>query len=131
MGYKTVLVHCDASKLVSHRLVVAADLAQRFGACLVGLHVRRPLETSVFFDSGYVTADFIKIYDEGVEADETRALAAFAEATAPGEAAAACAAGLAPPAGEGLSSSFGARAPMFAMSWPMRIFPSKAGRSKM
>ena len=27
MGYKTVLVHCDASKLVSHRLVVAADLA--------------------------------------------------------------------------------------------------------
>jgi len=81
MGYKTVLVHCDASKLVSHRLVVAADLAQRFGACLVGLHVRRPLETSVFFDSGYVTADFIKIYDEGVEADETRALAAFAEAT--------------------------------------------------
>src|SRR6185312_3312089 len=45
------------------------------------LHVRRPLETSVFFDSGYVTGDFIKIYGEGVEADETRASAAFVEAT--------------------------------------------------
>jgi hypothetical protein len=58
-------------------------------------------------------------------------LAAFAEATAPGEAAAPCGAGLAPPVGEGLSSSFGARAPMFARSWPMRIFPSETGRSKM
>jgi nucleotide-binding universal stress UspA family protein len=81
MGYKTVLVHCDASESVSHRLVVAADLAQRFGARLVGLHVRRPIETSVFFDSGYVTGDFIKIYDESVDADETRASTAFAEAT--------------------------------------------------
>ena len=58
-------------------------------------------------------------------------LAAFAEATVPGEATAACGAGLAPPVGEGLSSSFGARAPMFARSWPMRIFASKTGRSKM
>ena len=81
MGYKTVLVHCDASKSVSHRLVVAADLAQRFGARLVGLHVRRPFETPVFSDGGYVTEDFFKIYGESVEADEARASAAFAEAT--------------------------------------------------
>jgi hypothetical protein len=47
------------------------------------------------------------------------------------ETAAACRAGLALPAGEGLSSSFGARAPMFATSWPIRIFPRKTGRSKM
>lgn len=81
MSYKTVLVHCDASKSVSHRLVVAADLAQRFGARLVGLHVRRPFETSAFFDSGSATADFFRIYGEGVKADETKASVAFAQAT--------------------------------------------------
>src|SRR6266540_7457868 len=43
-----------------------------------------------------------------------------------GEAAAAAA-----PAGEGLACSAGARAPIFAMSWPMRIFPRNTGRSKM
>jgi nucleotide-binding universal stress UspA family protein len=81
MSYKTILVHCDASKSVSHRLVVAADLAQRFGAHLVGLHIRRPFETSVFIDGGFGMGDFFKIYDEGVKADETEAWAAFAKAT--------------------------------------------------
>jgi hypothetical protein len=47
------------------------------------------------------------------------------------ESATPCGAGLGPAPGEGLSSSFGARAPMFAKSWPMRIFPKKTGRSKM
>lgn len=65
------------------------------------------------------------------EPAEGGGLAAFAEATAPEETAAPCGAGLALPLGEGLSSSFGARAPMLARSWPMRIFPSKTGRSKM
>jgi len=68
---------------------------------------------------------------EGDVAADSGGLPAFADATAPGEAAAACGAGLAPLVGEGLSSSFGARAPMFARSWPMRIFPRKTGRSKM
>ena len=53
MSYKTILVHCDASKSVSHRLDVATDLAQRFGARLVGLHVRRRFETSIFLDGGF------------------------------------------------------------------------------
>jgi nucleotide-binding universal stress UspA family protein len=81
MSYETILVHCDASKSVSHRLVVAADLAQGFGARLVGLHVRRPFEMPVFFDGGFAMDDFFKIYDEGVRADETEASAAFAKAT--------------------------------------------------
>jgi hypothetical protein len=39
---------------------------------------------------------------------------------------------VAPGVGAGtLSASFGARAPMFARSWPMRIFPKNIGRSKM
>jgi hypothetical protein len=47
-------------------------------------------------------------------------------ADAPGEAA-----GLAAPPGAGLSCCAGARAPMFAMSCPIRIFPRNTGRSKM
>src|SRR4029077_2400432 len=65
------------------------------------------------------------------EPAEGGGLAAFTEATAPEETATPCGAGLALPVGEGLSSSFGARAPTLARSWPMRIFPSKTGRSKM
>jgi nucleotide-binding universal stress UspA family protein len=80
MSYKTILVNCDTSKSVSYRLAVAADIAQRFGAHLVGLHVRRPFETPVFLDGGFAMGDFFKIYDQGVKADETEASAAFAKA---------------------------------------------------
>ena len=77
MSYKTILVHCDVSKSLSHRLVVAADLAQRFGARLIGFHVRRPFETPAFLEGGFAMGDFFKSYDEGVKADETEASAAF------------------------------------------------------
>jgi nucleotide-binding universal stress UspA family protein len=85
MSYKTILVHCDASKSVSHRLDVATDLAQRFGARLVGLHVRRRFETSIFLDGGFAMDDFFNIYDEGVKADETEARAAFTKTTTKGQ----------------------------------------------
>jgi nucleotide-binding universal stress UspA family protein len=81
MSYKTILVHCDASKSLSHRLVVAADLAQHFGARLVGFHVRRPFETPAFLEGGYALGDFFKTYDESVKAGETEASAAFAKVT--------------------------------------------------
>jgi nucleotide-binding universal stress UspA family protein len=80
MSYKTILVHCDASKSVSRRLGVAADLAQRFGARLVGLHVRRPFEAAVFADGSFPMDDFFKAHEEGVKADEAQASAAFAKA---------------------------------------------------
>src|SRR4029077_2819657 len=57
---------------------------------------------------------------------------AFAEASAGElETAAPWTAGLAAPAGDGYSPGAGARAPMFARSWPIRIFPRNTGRSKM
>src|SRR5438876_1595684 len=40
-------------------------------------------------------------------------------------------AGAAAPVGEGLACSAGARAPIFARSWPIRIFPRSTCRSKM
>ena len=80
MSYKTILVHCDAGKSVSPRLGVAVDLAQRFGARLVGLHVRRPFETPVFADGSFPMDDFVKAHEDGVKADEAEASAAFAKA---------------------------------------------------
>jgi nucleotide-binding universal stress UspA family protein len=80
MNHKTILVHCDASKSVSRRLVVAADLAQRFGARLVGLHVRPRPETPVFFDGGFAMNDFFKSFDESMKADEAAASGAFTKA---------------------------------------------------
>ena len=52
MTYKTILVHCDAAKNVGHRLGVAAELAERHSAHLVGFHARQPFEAPVFFDGG-------------------------------------------------------------------------------
>ncbi|MFI4998304.1 MAG: universal stress protein [Reyranellales bacterium] len=81
MSYKTILVHCDASKTVSHRLDVAAELAVRFGAHLVGFHARPPFEAPVFFDGGgFPMDDFFKAYEEAVNADLAAASAAFTKA---------------------------------------------------
>ena len=46
MTYKTILVHCDASPKVGQRLTVAAELAKRHGAHLVGMHARPPLRSA-------------------------------------------------------------------------------------
>ena len=82
MGYKTILVHCDASKTVSHRLGVAIEAAERFGAHLVGFHARPPFEAPAFFDgTSFPMDDFFKSYEDAVNADEATASAAFTKAT--------------------------------------------------
>ena len=83
MTYKTIVVHCDAGKTVSHRLDVAAGLAQRFEAHLVGLHVRRPFEAPAYDIGGssFAMDEFFRSYEEGVKTDEATALAAFTKAT--------------------------------------------------
>jgi len=80
MAYKTILVHCDASPKVSQRLAVAADLAERQGAHLVGLHCRPPFQSPAFFDGGMPTTTLLQAYEAGVKADETAASAAFDKA---------------------------------------------------
>src|SRR6185369_15920188 len=82
MGYKTILVHCDASKSVAHRLEVATSLAQRFDAHLVGFHARRPFEAPVLFDGGvgFPMDDIFRSYEESVKTEETAASAAFTTA---------------------------------------------------
>jgi hypothetical protein len=60
---------------------VATNLAQRFDARLVGLHVRRPFETPVFLEGGFGMGDFFKACNEGAKFDEAEAFDTFAQAT--------------------------------------------------
>ena len=80
MEYKTILVHCDAAPKVGQRLVVAAELAQRFGAHLVGVHARPPFEAPVFFEGGMPMDALFASYEAGVKADAEAARAAFDKA---------------------------------------------------
>jgi nucleotide-binding universal stress UspA family protein len=82
MSFKTIIVHCDASEKLPARLSVAVDVAGRFDARLVGLHVRPPFQPPVVFDSGFAVAvdAFFKTYQETTDADATRASDKFAQA---------------------------------------------------
>lgn len=77
MTYKTILVHCDAAKNVGHRLGVAAELAERHSAHLVGFHARQPFEAPVFFDGGFPMDNLYKSYEASAKADQETAKAAF------------------------------------------------------
>jgi nucleotide-binding universal stress UspA family protein len=80
MSYKTILVHCDASPEVGHRLGVAVELAQRHGAHLVGVHVLQPVDIPAIFDTTMPTADVYAAYEAAAQADMQRAAAAFCKA---------------------------------------------------
>jgi nucleotide-binding universal stress UspA family protein len=80
MGYKTILVNCDASKTVDRPLNVATELAQRFGANLVGLHARRPFEAPTYYDIGVPMGPLFEAYEQGANADQATAKAAFDKA---------------------------------------------------
>lgn len=80
MSYKTILVHCDASPKVSQRLAVAAELAQRHNAHLVGVHMRPPFEAPTFFDGTMAMGNLFDAYETAAKADQDAAAAAFAKA---------------------------------------------------
>ena len=67
MTYKTILVHCDASEAVPHRLGVAVELAQRFGGHIVGLHTRQPFTPPAFFDAGMQMDSLYAGFEEEIE----------------------------------------------------------------
>ncbi len=77
MGYKTILVNCDASKTIDRQLDVATELAQRFEANLVGLHARRPFEAPTYYDVGVPMGPLFEAYEQGANADQAMAKAAF------------------------------------------------------
>src|SRR5262249_51962585 len=75
MTYKTILVHCDASPTLTHRLGVAVDLAQRQGAHLVGVHVQPPFDVPAFFDGSMPTDDLYGAFEAAAKADQGTAVA--------------------------------------------------------
>jgi nucleotide-binding universal stress UspA family protein len=80
MGYKTILVHCDASRGSSVRLKIALDLADRFDAHLVGLHVRQGFQAPAFTDAGPAMETLYRSYERTLSAEEEAASKAFQEA---------------------------------------------------
>jgi nucleotide-binding universal stress UspA family protein len=81
MSYKTILVHCDASRNIRSRLAAAADVAQRFEARLVGLHAREPFEVMAFTDGGMAMGPVMEAYQAGRDEAEKTAAAAYKKAT--------------------------------------------------
>jgi nucleotide-binding universal stress UspA family protein len=79
MSYKTIVVHCDSGKAIAKRLSVATELAERFGATLVGLHARPPLELPGL-DVGMDPTPFVRAYEKTSKADQDSAHAAFDKA---------------------------------------------------
>ena len=77
MSYRTILVHCDAAKTVSHQLTVAAELALRFNATLVGLHARPPFEIPGLYDGTVAIGPLFEAYEAGAKADQATAEAAY------------------------------------------------------
>jgi nucleotide-binding universal stress UspA family protein len=77
MGYKTILVHCDAGRTTVGRAAVAVGLAERFDAHLVGLHVRQRFEAPMFSDATAALDALYRTYEESVRREEAAARAAF------------------------------------------------------
>src|SRR5262245_48875913 len=80
MGYKTILVHCDADSKVAHRLAIAVDLAKRHDAHLVGVHIQEPFEAPAMFDGTSAMGNFYAVFEETAKANLAAAKAAFAKA---------------------------------------------------
>ncbi|MFO1162798.1 MAG: universal stress protein [Reyranellaceae bacterium] len=80
MDYKTILVHCDAGRAAPARLELAATLAERHQAHLIGLHARPPFEP-VIADAGAFPMD--RLFDDhaaALAASEDGSSMAFAAA---------------------------------------------------
>ena len=81
VSYKTILVHCDASRSAGARLAAAADLAKNFDSRLVGLHCREPFDVMAFPDGGMPIGPLMEAYNLGAERNEKTAHAAWDKAT--------------------------------------------------
>jgi len=82
MGYKTILVYCDASRGTAVRLKIACDLTGRFDAHMIGLHVRELFQAPAFTDAGRAMDSLYSSYETVVKAEEAMAAAVFGDAVA-------------------------------------------------
>lgn len=77
MSYKTILVHSDVDKAAPARVALAADLARRFDANLIGLFARPPFQLPAFSDGSFSVVPFIEAYEKNVQRDRAAARAGF------------------------------------------------------
>jgi nucleotide-binding universal stress UspA family protein len=77
MAYKTILVHSDAGKTTPGRIALAAALAERFGAHLIGLHIRQRFEAPMFTDATAAISALYQSYEDAMKAEEAGSQAAF------------------------------------------------------
>ena len=80
MSYKTILVHCEADRSTEARVKLALDLADRFGAHVIGLHIRQGFQAPAFTDAGLAMDALYQTYEAAVKADEAAAAATFRKA---------------------------------------------------
>ncbi|GEP57106.1 universal stress protein [Reyranella soli] len=80
MGYKTILVHCDADPKVAHRLAIAVELAKRNDARLVGVHIQEPFEAPPMFAGSAAMGTLFSLFEETAKANLAAAKAAFTKA---------------------------------------------------
>jgi nucleotide-binding universal stress UspA family protein len=80
MGYKTILVHCDANPKIAQRLAIAVDLAKRQGAHLVGVHIQEPFNAPEMFEAGGAMDQVLAAFEATAKADLATAKQAFLKA---------------------------------------------------
>lgn len=80
MGYKTILVQCDADPRAAHRLAIAVELAKRHGAHLVGAHIQEPFDAPAMFNGTAAIDSLFAVFEETAKANLASAKAAFAKA---------------------------------------------------
>jgi nucleotide-binding universal stress UspA family protein len=77
MGYKTILVHCDAGKPMPARARLALELAERFGAQLTGVYVRQRFEAPIMDDGGLAMDQVYRAYETDMRSDQATVLANY------------------------------------------------------
>jgi nucleotide-binding universal stress UspA family protein len=80
MNYKTILVHCDVNPKLSQRLEIAVELAHRFGAYLVGVHVQVPIDVPAFSGGVVPMFDLFAAYEASAKAEHDAAANTFEDA---------------------------------------------------
>ena len=80
MTYKTNLVHCDDGRTAVARTELAAALAERHQAHLVGLHARPPFQPPVYDNGSYAMGMMFKDHEDALKEGEAASSKIFAAA---------------------------------------------------
>jgi nucleotide-binding universal stress UspA family protein len=80
MTYKTILVHCDAGRAAAARTELAAALAERHQALLVGLHARPAFQAPVYDNGSFAMGMMYKDYEDALRESEAASSKTFAAA---------------------------------------------------